>query len=164
MVGCGDNVTVPAHICGPVRSYRVPARQQFAGVLEHDDAIAKQAPALLGVADKSPGRLTIQRSRVGAERRMRAHACASWSISGCGVDHMLVCRLYPARDIVSCDDLSRHSLLLVPTSIRDPTHVIGHANRVSASHIRIGRPDPVTELYLRLHRTAGSQARARPIR
>src|ERR1700733_1823687 len=146
MVGCGDNVAVRAYVCGPVRSYRVPAGQQFAGVLEHDDAIAEQAPALLRVADKSPGRLTIQRSRVWTWWRMRAHTCASWLTSGCGIDHMLVCRLYPAHDIVSCDDLSRHSLLLVPTSIRDPTHVIGHANRVSASHIRIGRPDPVTEL------------------
>jgi hypothetical protein len=49
-----------------VRSYRIPARQQFAGVLEHDDAIAEQAPALLGVTDNSPGRFTIQRSRVWA--------------------------------------------------------------------------------------------------
>jgi len=37
----------------------VPVRQQDAAVLEEDDAIAEQAPALLGVCDRDVGRSAV---------------------------------------------------------------------------------------------------------
>ena len=111
--GRRDDMGVCAHICGPMGTNRIPARKEFPRVFEHDDAVAEQAPALLGAADYGPGSLTVQRSRVWTRWRVRAHSVPPGSVSGCGADHMLVCRPSTARDIVRCDDLSSHSLLLV---------------------------------------------------
>src|ERR1022692_1052676 len=57
----------------PVRLDRVPVREQLTGVLENDDAVAKQAPALLRMADEGSGRLTVRSSCIRAGRRVRAH-------------------------------------------------------------------------------------------
>src|SRR6478672_4512469 len=74
-----------AYIGGPVRGDGTATGEQFPGVLEDDDAVAEQAPALLGMADNGPGSLAIRRARVRTRRRVRAHVCASWSAVGLSV-------------------------------------------------------------------------------
>src|ERR1700755_1780177 len=67
-----------SEVGGPVRCDGLAVWQQFAGVLEDHDAVAEQAPALLGVADDGVRRFAvrIRRSRTG--RRVWAHISASW--------------------------------------------------------------------------------------
>src|SRR5215831_5058190 len=67
-----------SEVGGPVRCDGRAVGQQFTGVLEDHDAVAEQAPALLGVADDGVRRfaIRIRRSRTG--RRVWAHISASW--------------------------------------------------------------------------------------
>ena len=58
-------------VCRPVRRDGISVGEQLTGVLENDDAVAEQAPALLRMADDRPGRLTIRAAGV------RALYCAS---------------------------------------------------------------------------------------
>jgi len=51
---------VETQVGGAVRSDTSAVRQKLARVLEDHDAIAEQAPALLGVADDSVCRLTVR--------------------------------------------------------------------------------------------------------
>jgi hypothetical protein len=66
-----------------VRLDRSAVRQQFAGVLEDDDAVAEEAPALLGVARNRAGGFVV--SRVSA-RTGGVVLAAHGNISGCGVN------------------------------------------------------------------------------
>src|SRR5215471_20779816 len=70
------------HVGGPVRGDGGATGEQFPGVLEDDDAVAEQAPALLGMADNGPGSLAVRRARVRTRRLVRAHVRASWSAVG----------------------------------------------------------------------------------
>jgi hypothetical protein len=47
--------------------------EQLAGVFEYDNAIAEQAPALLGMAGDRVGGITVRRVRGGTTRFVRAH-------------------------------------------------------------------------------------------
>ncbi len=64
-------------IRGSVRGYGCAAGEQFPGVFENNNAITKQAPALLRVTDDGSGRLAIRPRRVRTPWRMRAHSRAS---------------------------------------------------------------------------------------
>jgi hypothetical protein len=48
-------------------------RKQFAGVLEHDHAIAEQAPTLLGMADEDTGCVPVAGVGTGARWLVLAH-------------------------------------------------------------------------------------------
>jgi hypothetical protein len=83
----------------PVRLDREPVGEQFSGVLEYDDAVTEQTPALLGVADDRPGRLAVQVLGTRARWRMWAHSCASCELlvvflitPSCVLDHTLLCQ------------------------------------------------------------------------
>jgi hypothetical protein len=65
-------------VCGPVRRDYVAIREQFSGVVEENDAVAQQAPSLLGVRGDRAGRLTVRGSRVRTWWRVRAHQRASY--------------------------------------------------------------------------------------
>src|ERR1035441_2642796 len=56
---------------GPVRCDDPAVGQQVAGVLEHDDALAYQAPALLRAGGHDVGGLAVRRVRRRAGRLMR---------------------------------------------------------------------------------------------
>jgi hypothetical protein len=60
-----------------VRGDGSAAGEQFPGVFENNNAITKQAPALLRVTDDGSGRLAIRPSWVRTPWRMRAHSRAS---------------------------------------------------------------------------------------
>ena len=48
-------------------------RQQLTGVVEHDDPVAQQDPALLGVGGQDAGRVVVGRLSRGAFGLVRAH-------------------------------------------------------------------------------------------
>src|SRR6516165_5462013 len=77
-VGHAYRTVEGSEVGGPVRCDGRAVWQQFAGVLEDHNAVAEQAPALLGVADDGVCRfaIRIRRSRTG--RRVWAHISASW--------------------------------------------------------------------------------------
>jgi hypothetical protein len=77
-VGHTDRTVEGSKVGGPVRCDGLAVRQQFAGVLEDHDAVAEQAPALLGVADNGVRRFAIRSRRSRTRRRVRAHISASW--------------------------------------------------------------------------------------
>src|ERR1700735_3765181 len=77
----------------PVRRARVPAREQFPGALENDDAVAEQAPALFRMTDDRTGRLAVRAAGIRTRWRVRAHRSASWLVPRCGLDHTLLCQL-----------------------------------------------------------------------
>src|SRR5262249_38513471 len=62
---------------GTVRGDGVSVGEQLTGVFEYHDAVAKQAPALFGVADEGTSRLVVWVFSTRARGRMRAHPCAS---------------------------------------------------------------------------------------
>jgi hypothetical protein len=62
---------------GSVRGDGSAAGEQFPGVFENNNAITKQAPALLRVTDDGSGRLAIRTTGVRTPWRMRAHSRAS---------------------------------------------------------------------------------------
>jgi len=66
-VGCGAAVRLHAAAVG----------QQLAGVLEDDDAVAEQAPALLGVARDHPGRVVVHSIRVRTGGLVLTHGLGS---------------------------------------------------------------------------------------
>jgi len=87
-----------------VRRHDAAVRQQFSGVLEDDDAVAQQAPALLGVAGDDAGGVVVGgvRGRTGG----KVHA-VHWDLSdlsGMGVTK------------VTCDQ--RQTLLLRTLQVR----------------------------------------------
>jgi hypothetical protein len=55
-----------------VRLYDGSVRKQRPGVLEQDDAVAQQAPALLRVTGNHPGGVAIRRAGGRARRRVLA--------------------------------------------------------------------------------------------
>lgn len=71
--GClcrGDRVDV---VGGAVGVDHAPVGQKLAGVVEEDDAVAQQAPSLLGVAGDRVGRLAVQRVSGRAVRFVMTH-------------------------------------------------------------------------------------------
>ena len=60
-----------------VRLHAAAIGQQFAGVLEHDDAVAEQAPALLWVARDHPGRVMVHSVRVWTGGLVLTHGLGS---------------------------------------------------------------------------------------
>jgi hypothetical protein len=77
-VGYTRRTVEGSEVGGPVRCDGRAVRQQFAGVLEDHDAVAEQAPALLGVADNGVRRFPIRSRRSRTGRRVWAHISASW--------------------------------------------------------------------------------------
>jgi len=60
--------------CGPaVGGDHAPVGEQLAGVLEDDDAVAEQAPALFWKAGQSPRGVAIHRFSGGTDRLVLAH-------------------------------------------------------------------------------------------
>jgi hypothetical protein len=51
---------VEGQVGGPVRRDRLAVGQEFPRVFEDDDAVAEQAPALLGVADYGVRRFAVR--------------------------------------------------------------------------------------------------------
>lgn len=62
----------------PVRGDGRPVGQQLTGVLEDDNTVAEQAPALLRVTGYRVRRLAVGCCRIRARRNVRAHVSASW--------------------------------------------------------------------------------------
>jgi hypothetical protein len=73
-----DGAVEGREVSGPVRFDAGAVRKELPGVVEHDDAVAEQAPALLGVADYGVCRFAVRRRRARARRRVWAHISASW--------------------------------------------------------------------------------------
>ncbi len=57
----------------PVRWNRATAGQELARVLEEDDAVAQQAPSLLGVEGDGVGRVAVRMVSWGARGLMGTH-------------------------------------------------------------------------------------------
>src|SRR5690606_12908899 len=62
---------------GAVRRDGGAAGQELTGVLEQDDAVAQQAPPLLGVAGQGAGGFAVRCVRRRTDRVVRAHRRAS---------------------------------------------------------------------------------------
>src|ERR1700759_1793951 len=77
-VGHAYRTVEGGQVGGAVRCDGGAVRQQFAGVFEDHDAVAEQAPALLGVADYGVRRFAIRIRRSRTRRRVWAHISASW--------------------------------------------------------------------------------------
>ena len=58
--------------------HALTVRQKLARVFEQDDAVAEQAPALLGVTDNGVRRFAVRSRRSRTRRRVWAHISASW--------------------------------------------------------------------------------------
>jgi hypothetical protein len=67
-----------------VRGDRAAVGQEFAGVVEEDDAVAEQAPPLLGVEGDSASRIAVRTVSWGARRLMWTHGTPL--VWGCGRD------------------------------------------------------------------------------
>src|ERR1700684_268184 len=76
----------------PVRRDCIPAGEELPGILENDDAVAEQAPALFRMTDDRTGRLAVRAAGIRTRWRVRAHRSASWLVPRCGLDHTLLCQ------------------------------------------------------------------------
>src|SRR5258708_17961440 len=69
--------------------------KQLSCVLEYDDAITEQAPALLGVTDDGACRLAVRPTGIRTPWRVRAHSCASCGSELCLRSHPTVPAEHP---------------------------------------------------------------------
>src|SRR5215469_4536608 len=84
-----------ADVCRAVGGDGGTAREQFASVLEDNDAVTEQAPSLLRMTDDGACRLAIRATRVRTSWRVRAHARASCAYSLCSRSQTTVPAEYP---------------------------------------------------------------------
>src|SRR5258708_28847288 len=69
--------------------------KQLSCVLEYDDAITEQAPALLGVTDDGACRLAVRPTGIRTPWRVRAHSCSSCGSELCLRSHTTVPAEHP---------------------------------------------------------------------
>ena len=96
------------------------AQHEDPGVVEEHDAVAEQAPALLGVADYGVRRFAIRIRRSRTRRRVWAHISASWLF------HRACSRLvFSVPQVVR--SLTWPKLIVFPTAICSfPLVIYGH--------------------------------------